>query len=132
MAFGCPSKPLVDGATTLMPIPSPAKDKDAPNPEEQVHRAWRLHAKNVRRAIDFGMWEGWDLHPAQLPARYGALFGYFLAHKEAMHARLASFLEKQAQASRVGQAFDDAATGRGLVEFFRRGVSCGAFEQAET
>lgn len=128
MAFGCQGVvALVDGATTTMPIPS----KDSTNPDDEVRRAWSEHAKNVRRAIDFGMWEGWDLHPAQLPARYGALFGYFLAQREVMQARLRAFVEKKARASRVGQVFDDAATGRGLEEFFRRGLSCGALETSE-
>jgi len=112
---------IVDGATTMMPI----GDRAA------VHRAWQLHAKNVRRAIDFGMWQGWDLHPAQVPARYGALFGYFLDHREAMTARLRSFLDNRARATRVGQDFDDAATGRGLFDFFERGVRCGALDEAD-
>ena len=31
---------------------------------EQVHAAWRLHARLVRRALERGFYQGWDLHPA--------------------------------------------------------------------
>lgn len=107
-----------DGATTILPV----GEGDA------VRRAWTIHAINVRRAIDFGIFAGWDLHPAQLPARYGALFGYFLARRVDLAARLQAFREKKEIATRLGQLFDDAATARGLESFFRRGVACGAFD----
>lgn len=116
-----------DGATTVLPIPP----KDASDAAEAVRRAWRLHAANVRRAIELGIFQGWDLHPAQLPARYGALFGFFLAQRESMTARLRSFVEHATQASRVGQVFDDAATGQGLMSFFARGVACGALDESD-
>lgn len=116
-----------DGATTLLPIPP--KDAGSEESAVAVRRAWALHASNVRRAIDVGIFQGWDLHPAQLPARYGALFAYFLARKDEMTARLRSFVAHATQASRVGQVFDDAATAHGLVGFFVRGLACGALDE---
>lgn len=107
-----------DGATTILPV----GEGDA------VRRAWTMHAINVRRAIDFGIFAGWDLHPAQLPARYGALFNYFLSRREDLATRLAAFREKKEVATRLGQVFDDAATARGLELFFERGVASGAFD----
>lgn len=107
-----------DGATTILPV----GEGDA------IRRAWTMHAINVRRAIDFGIFAGWDLHPAQLPARYGALFNYFLSRRADLAARLEAFREKKEIATRLGQVFDDAATARGLELFFRRGVACGAFD----
>lgn len=107
-----------DGATTILPV----GEGDA------VRRAWTIHAINVRRAIDFGVFAGWDLHPAQLPARYGALFNYFLSRRAELAQRLEAFREKKELATRLGQVFDDAATARGLEGFFRRGVACGAFD----
>ena len=41
-------------------------------------------------------------------------------------ARLRNFVEKAAQATLVGDVFDDAATGQGLLNFFLRGLSSGA------
>ena len=117
---------ISDGATTRLPIPP--KDATPEARRDAVHGAWALHAANVARAIDVGIWQGWDLHPAQLPARFGALFAYFLAREEELAARLRRFVEASGQATRVGQVFDDAATGRGLTSFFERGRACGAFD----
>src|SRR5262249_33486378 len=80
---------VADGATTVLPIPP----KNAPPDESAaaVHRAWSLHASNVRHALDLGIWQGWDLHPAQLPPRYGALYTYFLGRRSEMAARLSTF-----------------------------------------
>lgn len=118
-----------DGATTLLPIAP--KDASAEDAAVAVRRAWAVHAANVRRAIDVGIFQGWDLHPAQVPARYGSLFAHFLAQRDAMTARLRSFVAHATQASRVGQAFDDAATGQGLMTFFVRGLACGALDDDE-
>ena len=46
---------------------------------EQVHAAWRLHAGLVRRALERGFYQGWDLHPAQLVTRYVATYAFFRA-----------------------------------------------------
>lgn len=109
---------IYDGASTMIPV----------GETHAVHRGWTLHAINVRRAIDFGIFAGWDLHPAQVPARYGALFGYFISREADLRARLDAFREKKEIATRLGQIFDDAATARGLQSFFRRGVACGALD----
>jgi citrate lyase beta subunit len=118
-----------DGATTILPIAKKGASTAESLPD--IHRAWSIHAKNVRRAIELGIWQGWDLHPAQLPARYGALFGYFVEHRAEMARRLRAFVERATQASRVGQIFDDAATGQGLVSFFARGIACGALDETD-
>lgn len=124
---------LFDGATTVLPIAKHREAKDAPLTEAQraanmqgVHAAWALHASAVRRALSLGIYQGWDLHPAQLPARHGAVFAFFLAERAPMAARLSSFVAKATQATLSGQVFDDAATGQGLLNFFVRGVACGA------
>ncbi len=108
---------VVDGATTRLPT---GKDAAA------VHGAWALHAKGIRSALALGIHQGWDLHPAQLPARYGAVYAFFLADRAAMTARLRAFVEKATKATLSGQIFDDAATGQGLLEHFVRGAGCGA------
>ena len=112
---------LADGATHVLPVGS----------QEAVHRAWRLHAGHVRRSLEHGFTQGWDLHPAQLPSRYAAVFAFFLEGLPAATERLVNFVEKAAQATLVGGVFDDAATGQGLLNFFLRGVSCGALTEAE-
>ena len=130
---------LSDGATTVLPLQRHKAAKDGTPPDEALQRenraavqaACRLHFGNVRRALDNGLYQGWDLHPAQLPARYAAVYSFFLEGLAPVSARLRNFLGEAAQATRVGEVFDDAATGQGLLEFFLRGLSCGALTEAE-
>jgi citrate lyase beta subunit len=139
MQFALADTPVavVDGATTLLPIgrhkagATPLTDAERANNMADVHVAWKLHAANVRRALGVGIYQGWDLHPAQIPARLGALYTFFLGEREAMGKRLAAFVERATKATCSGQVFDDAATGQGLVNFFLRGLSCGALDDAD-
>lgn len=126
---------LSDGATATLPIEphraAAGRELTAKEHEENrsaVHGAWKLHANGVRHGLSQGFYQGWDLHPAQIPARYGAVFAFFRAAAPAMSARLQAFRAREQQATRVGQAFDDAATARGLVNFMERGVACGALD----
>ena len=96
-----------------------------------VHRAWALHYADVRHSLETGFYQGWDLHPAQLPTRYGAVFAFFLEGLEAAGERLRNFLAKAAQATLVGDVFDDAATGQGLLNYFLRAINSGAVGQDE-
>jgi citrate lyase beta subunit len=112
---------LSDGATNVMPIGS----------REVVHRAWRLHAEHVRRSLVTGFYQGWDLHPAQLPSRYASVYSFFLEGLAAASERLKNFVQKAAQATLVGDVFDDAATGQGLLNYFLRAMSCGAITERE-
>jgi len=128
----------VDGATTQLPVPRhKAAAERALEPHEEatnrtdVHRAWKVHAANVARALRSGIYEGWDLHPAQIPARYGALYAFFLAARERMARRLGAFVENATKAMRHGQVFDDAATGQGMLVFFVRGIDCGALGEED-
>ena len=54
-----------------------------------------------------------------------------LEEMEPAGRRLRGFIEKAAKASLVGDQFDDAATGQGLLNFFVRAVSCGALTESE-
>ena len=76
-------------------------------------------------------YQGWDLHPSQLPTRYAAVYSFFLEGLDAASIRLKNFVSKLAQATLVGDVFDDAATGQGLLNYFLRGLSCGALTEEE-
>lgn len=126
---------LSDGATTRLPI-APHKGEglsDLQRAENAtvVHDAWRAHAANITRALDQGFFQGWDLHPGQLVPRSVVSFAFFLANRAAMTKRLSNFVTQLGQATAIGTSFDDAATGQGLLNFFLRGWSCGAFTTAE-
>lgn len=123
---------VADGATTSLPLPP---HKGATLTEVQhaentraIHGAWRAHARNVERALTQGFYQGWDLHPGQLIPRYVASYAFFLSSQREMTQRLSNFVARLGQATAVGTSFDDAATGQGLLTFFLRGLSCGAFE----
>jgi citrate lyase beta subunit len=126
---------LSDGATTTMPV-APHKG-DALTEEQKrenarsVHAAWRLHADDIRHSLANGFYQGWDLHPGQLPSRYATVYAFFLRSLPATRDRLKNFIQKAAQATLHGDTFDDAATGQGLLNFFLRGVNCGALTEQE-
>jgi hypothetical protein len=129
---------LSDGATNIMPIaPHRAKEGQklgevqlAEN-QKSVHRAWKIAFDDVMHSLENGFYQGWDLHPAQLPVRYGALYTFFLSGYESASSRLRSFIDKAAQATLLGDVFDDAATGQGLLNYFLRAINCGAITAEE-
>jgi hypothetical protein len=130
---------LSDGATNIMPVPRHRVGKEggtltaeqrAEN-RESVRAAWRLHVSHIRYALIRGYYQGWDLHPAQLPTRYAAVYAFFLEGFTSAAQRLRNFVEQAAQATLVGDVFDDAATGQGLLNYFLRGINCGAFSEEE-
>ncbi len=130
---------LSDGATNVMPVPVHAAAPGGPpltagQKEENrraVHRAWALEYSHIHHSLTNGYYQGWDLHPAQLPARYAAVYAFFLENLEASSERLRNFVNKSAQATLVGEVFDDAATGQGLLNYFLRAINCGAITEAE-
>ena len=126
---------LSDGITNIMPIP-PHKGTNLSKVQIKentlsVHAAWKLHFDNISHSLSLGIYQGWDLNPAQIPIRYAAIYYFFLAGLEDATQRLKTFIDKAAQASMVGNTFDDAATGQGLVNFFVNGIACGALTDAE-
>jgi citrate lyase beta subunit len=129
---------LSDGATNVMPVaphrPAPGQALTAQQRRENadtVHRAWKIHFDDAMHSLVTGYYQGWDLHPAQLPTRYAAVYAFFLGSLPAATARLRNFIDKAAQATLVGDVFDDAATGQGLLNYFVRGLSSGALTAAE-
>ncbi len=129
---------LSDGATNIMPVPRHRASDDEPLTAAQaaenrqiVHRAMRLHFEHVQRSLAHAYYQGWDLHPGQLPTRFAAVYAFFLESFDPAAQRLRNFVEKAAQATLVGDVFDDAATGQGLLNFFLRGINCGAFTEDE-
>ncbi|HVT42857.1 MAG TPA: phosphoenolpyruvate kinase [Thermoanaerobaculia bacterium] len=129
---------ISDGATNVMPIaPHRAADGKPLTPDQlaenraSVHRAWRLHVDHIRHSLVHAYYQGWDLHPAQLPTRYAAIYSFFLEGLAAATERLSNFVQKAAQATLVGDIFDDAATGQGLLNYFIRGLNSGAITEEE-
>jgi citrate lyase beta subunit len=128
---------LSDGATNVMPAPPHRPEGRPLTPLEEaenraaVHHGWALHYRHVRHSLRHGYYQGWDLHPAQLPTRYAAVYAFYLEALEAATERLGRFVERAARATLTGDVFDDAATGQALLNFFLRGLGCGAITEKE-
>lgn len=105
---------LSDGSTNVLPIGDRAGD------------AWRLHARLVRRSLERGFPQGWDLHANQLPTRFLATYAFYLDGYGEAAARLRNHREQTA-----GDVLDEPATVRALAGFVLRAIRCGAIPAAE-
>lgn len=126
---------LSDGATNVMPIGPHRGDnltfEQLNENRESVHNAWRIGFGHTTHSLINGMYQGWDLNPAQLPMRYAATYNFFLSSYEDAVFRLKTFVERAAISTLTGDIFDDAATGQGLLNFFLKAMNCGAISEEE-
>lgn len=109
---------LSDGSTNVLPVGGTAS----------VHAAWALHARLIRRSLRRGFYQGWDLHPAQLPTRFLATFSFFRAGVGEASARLSAYVTGMAEGDRL----DEPATARAMAGFLLRGLDCGAVTETDT
>jgi citrate lyase beta subunit len=107
---------LSDGSTNVLPVGDGAA----------VLSAWSLHARLVRRSLERGFYQGWDLHPAQLPTRFLATYAFFRAGLVKAASRLRAYAERT-----EGGVLDEPATARALSGYLLRGLECGAFTEDE-
>lgn len=126
---------ISDGATNVMPVgPHRGKDLTAEQQAENrqvIHAAWKMAFDHTRHSLYHGLYQGWDLNPAQLPVRYAAVFSFFLESYASSATRLKNFVERAAQATLTGDVFDDAATGQGLLNYFLLALNSGAVTAEE-
>ena len=105
----------VDGSSNRLPV---GPDRDA---------AWRRHAGLVTRALRTGLYQGWDLHPAQLPTRYLATYAFFRGALPAALDRLGTY-----RAGVGGAVLDEPATAKALASnVLVRALDCGAADPPE-
>ncbi len=126
---------LADSVTTELPTAIYKGENLTENQLKEnkisVDKAWRAHYNNVTNSLINGFYQSWDLHPAQLVARYAAVYAFFLASKDPQAERLKGFIGKAAQANLTGNIFDDAASAQGILNFFARALNCGSLTEAE-
>lgn len=106
---------LSDGSTNVMPVGT----------RDEVLAAWRLHARLVRRSLERGFYQGWDLHPGQLVTRYAATYAFYRESLPLAAGRLRDAAERSAS----GQ--EEPATIRALADFVARALDCGALTEPE-
>ena len=105
-----------DGSTNVLPV----GDRDA------VRAAWRLHVRLVRRSLERGIYQGWDMHPAHLPSRYVATYSFFREGLPSAAGRLRAYVHG-------GQSgfLDEPATAAAMAGYLLRGLECGAVDASE-
>lgn len=126
---------ISDGATNIIPSEThkgiTLTEKQKKENSEVIHSAWKTAYENIFHSLKCGIYQGWDLHPSQIPVRYAAVYRFFLEGMEEIFYRYKNFKESYAQAAMTGSKFDDAATGQGFLNYFRRAFNCGAISLIE-
>jgi citrate lyase beta subunit len=107
---------LSDGSTNVLPVGEP----------HLVRAGWALHLRLVRRSLERGFYQGWDLHPAQLPTRYAATFAFYRGGLSSAAERLRAYERRTDSA-----ILDEPATAWALASFVLRGQDCGAISPDE-
>jgi hypothetical protein len=105
-----------DGSTNVLPV----GDRDA------VHAAWRLHVRLVRRSLEQGIYQGWDMHPAHLPSRYVATYAFFREGMPSAAGRLRAYVH-----GGPSGFLDEPATAAAMAGYLLRGLECGAVDASE-
>jgi hypothetical protein len=107
---------MSDGSSNVLPAGN----------EEQVWSAWSTQARLVNHALERGIYQGWDLHPGQLPPRYAAVHAFYRAGFGQTATRLRAYLE-----AAETNVMDEPATMRALAEFLIRAEDAGAISESE-
>ncbi|MER7863589.1 aldolase/citrate lyase family protein [Amycolatopsis japonica] len=105
---------LSDGSTNKLPV------------GDAILPAWREHLRLVRRSLERGFYQGWDLHPHQLPSRFAATYAFFREGFPAALGRLRDYADQTGRG-----VLDEPATAQALASFLLRGLDCGAVDTGE-
>jgi citrate lyase beta subunit len=107
---------LSDGGSNVLPV----------GDREDVHAAWGLHAGLVRRSLERGFYQGWDVHPHQLPMRFLATYAFYREAFAPAADRLKAYFGAVA-----GGVMDEPATAQALASALVNGLRCGALDESE-
>ncbi|MEH3128657.1 MAG: aldolase/citrate lyase family protein [Mycolicibacterium neoaurum] len=102
---------MSDGSTNILPVGDP----------DNIAMAWTLHARLVRRHLERGIYQGWDMHPAQLVTRYLATYAFYRRAFAPAATRLRNYVHRL-----DSTVMDEPATARALASVIHRGNVCGA------
>ncbi|PEG57947.1 aldolase [Mycolicibacterium boenickei] len=107
---------MSDGSTNILPVGDP----------DNVAKAWKLHARLVRRHLERGIYQGWDMHPAQLVTRHLATYAFYRGAFAPAATRLRNYVHRL-----DSTVMDEPATARALANVIHRGSVCGALTADE-
>jgi citrate lyase beta subunit len=128
---------IADGPTNLLPIAPHSGEASLLTEQEKkeninaIARGWQSHYRNIQNSLANGASLGWDLHPAQLPVRYAAVYSFYRRDLASASGRLKNFATQASRATRVGQVFDDAAMAHEQLNYIRDAIVSGAATLAE-
>jgi citrate lyase beta subunit len=105
-----------DGSDNRIPVGDP----------ETVRQRWARHADGVQRALRGGIYQGWDLHPAQLPTRFAATFAFFRDGWAEAAERLGNYHRQAATG-----VMDEPATAFALARHLAAARASGAVDLEE-
>lgn len=105
-----------DGSTQIAPVGTAAV----------VDAALRRHHRLVVRSLERGLYQGWDIHPGHLVTRWLAVFTFFRSAMPPATARLQAYFDRQSS-----EFVDEPATAQSLALVVLRGLSAGAFTEAD-
>ncbi len=136
MSYSGSGRMLSAGSTNVLPTPPHQETHELSEAERAentvaVHHAWRLSQQQIRHTLERGYYHGWDLHPAQIPARFAAAYRFYIEARDAAADRLRNYLGSATSATDDAGVLDDVATGQALMEIFVRGRACGAFDDKD-
>ena len=123
-----PGLGISDGIINRLPLVPKERSKSA---IAAFQDTWRYNYTQMTRSLTLGYYQGWDLHPSQLPVRHVANHVFVLRELDQAVSRLKMFTDKASKASHVGGVFDDRASVLGLINFFERAVSSGVLTASE-
>ncbi|HEY2056931.1 DUF6986 family protein [Amycolatopsis sp. NBC_01480] len=105
---------LSDGSTNKLPV------------GDALPTAWAEHLRLVRRSLENGFYQGWDLHPHQLPTRFAATYAFYREGFPDAAKRLRDYADQTS-----GGVLDEPATAEALARYLLGGLYCGALEESE-
>lgn len=112
---------LSDGSTNRLPVGDAA----------QRGETWALHASLVRRSLERGFYQGWDLHAHQLPTRFLTNYAFYRGAFDDAARRLVAYAGRSVPGIETADVADEPATARALARYVVRGVLCGAVSEDE-
>ncbi|MCZ2356157.1 MAG: hypothetical protein LC115_05620 [Bacteroidia bacterium] len=119
------------GAALQLAIPphsDPQNDIQQHENKQFITNSWRKLADYHLDSLRMGVFQGWDLHPNQIPIRIAVYHAFFQKHFSGMMLRLQNFELQGKEATRNGQQFDDQASVQGLLNTLEIGRLCGAIK----
>ena len=135
LAFDPSAVTISDGSTNI--LPEPVYSSGELNSYQHninalaVHQAWRQSYAHISAALDNGIYQGWELHPGQLPVRYAANARYFLARLPEYRQRLSLLRQSASQLASSGGTFDEPATARGLRHYYQLAYAAGSIDKSD-